>query len=64
MTDAEIASAIASTRFTVTRLMGELREQGLIDIYRNNYICLPPTNYPGKRKLNNIFYSQNTKIFK
>lgn len=42
MTHAEIASAIASTRVTVTRLMGELREQGLIDIYRNNYICLPP----------------------
>lgn len=42
MTHAEIATAIASTRVTVTRLMGELREQGLIDIYRNQYICLPP----------------------
>jgi hypothetical protein len=42
MTHAEIASAIASTRVTVTRLMGELREQGLIDMYRNQYICLPP----------------------
>ncbi len=50
MTDAEIASAIASSRFTVNRLMGELREQGLIDIYRNNYICLPPSNYPVYRK--------------
>ena len=42
MSDTEIARAIASTRFTVNRLMAELREQGLIDIYRHNYICLPP----------------------
>ena len=49
ITHAEIASAIASTRVTVTRLMGELREQGLIDMYRNQYICLPPTTDLGER---------------
>lgn len=44
ITHAEIASAIGSTRVTVTRLLGELREQGLIDIYKSNYFCLPPKN--------------------
>jgi CRP-like cAMP-binding protein len=44
ITHAEIASAIGSTRVTVTRLLGELREQGLIDMYKSNYFCLPPKN--------------------
>ncbi len=44
ITHAEIASAIGSTRVTVTRLLGELREQGLIDTYRSHYFCLPPKN--------------------
>ncbi len=44
ITHAEIASAIGSSRATVTRLLGELRKQGLIGIYKSNYFCLPPKN--------------------
>jgi len=41
LTHAQIGSAIGSTRVTVTRLMGKLREQGLIHIQNDNLICLP-----------------------
>ncbi|MGK7875333.1 MAG: Crp/Fnr family transcriptional regulator [Xenococcaceae cyanobacterium] len=43
LTHALLGSAIGATRVTVTRLMGELREQGLISIQGNNLICLPTT---------------------
>ncbi len=42
LTHAQIGSAIGSTRVTVTRLMGRLRQRGLIRIHGDNLICLPP----------------------
>lgn len=47
LTHAQIGSAIGSTRVTVTRLMGKLRQQGLISVERDNLICLPHNN-PGQ----------------
>lgn len=41
LTHAQIGSAIGSTRVTVTRLMGKLRQKGLIYIHGDNFICLP-----------------------
>ena len=41
LTHAQIGSAIGSTRVTVTRLMGRLRQQGAISIKGDNLICLP-----------------------
>ncbi len=41
LTHAQIGSAIGSTRVTVTRLMGKLRQKGLIRNYGDNLICLP-----------------------
>ncbi len=41
LTHAQIGSAIGSTRVTVTRLMGKLRQQGLIFTEGENLICLP-----------------------
>lgn len=41
LTHAQIGSAIGSTRVTVTRLMGKLKQKGLITIERDNLICLP-----------------------
>lgn len=40
LTHAQIGSAIGSTRVTVTRLMGRLRQQGILEIQRDNLICL------------------------
>jgi CRP-like cAMP-binding protein len=40
LTHAQIGSAIGSTRVTVTRLMGKLRQRGLIHIRGDNQICL------------------------
>ncbi|NEO26287.1 MAG: Crp/Fnr family transcriptional regulator, partial [Kamptonema sp. SIO4C4] len=40
LTHAQIGSAIGSTRVTVTRLMGRLRQQGAITIEGDNLICL------------------------
>jgi CRP-like cAMP-binding protein len=40
LTHAQIGSAIGSTRVTVTRLMGKLRQQGLISIGEDSTICL------------------------
>lgn len=40
LTHAQIGSAIGSTRVTVTRLMGKLRQQGKISILGDNKICL------------------------
>lgn len=41
LTHAQIGSAIGSTRVTVTRLMGKLRQRGLIHTQDDNLICLP-----------------------
>jgi len=41
LTHAQIGSAIGSTRVTVTRLMGKLRQKGLIRSYGDNFLCLP-----------------------
>ena len=41
LTHAQIGSAIGSTRVTVTRLMGKLRQRGLLITQEDNLICLP-----------------------
>ncbi|MGB3494925.1 MAG: Crp/Fnr family transcriptional regulator [Elainellaceae cyanobacterium] len=41
LTHAQIGSAIGSTRVTVTRLIGKLRQKGLITTYGDNLLCLP-----------------------
>ena len=41
LTHAQIGSAIGSTRVTVTRLMGKLRQGGMIQSYGENLICIP-----------------------
>jgi len=41
LTHAQIGSAIGSTRVTVTRLMGKLRQKGLIYTQDDNLLCLP-----------------------
>ncbi len=44
LTHAQIGSAIGSTRVTVTRLIGKLRQKGLITTYGDNLLCLPSAN--------------------
>jgi CRP-like cAMP-binding protein len=46
LTHSQIGSAIGSTRVTVTRLMGKLRQQGLIYTQGDNLICLPANAEP------------------
>ncbi len=41
LTHAQIGSAIGSTRVTVTRLMGKLKQKGLIHVQEDNMLCLP-----------------------
>ncbi len=41
LTHAQIGSAIGSTRVTVTRLMGKLRQRGLIRTQDDSLLCLP-----------------------
>ncbi|MCS6813948.1 MAG: Crp/Fnr family transcriptional regulator [Cyanobacteria bacterium] len=41
LTHAQIGSAIGSTRVTVTRLMGKLRQRGLIKTQGDGLICIP-----------------------
>jgi CRP-like cAMP-binding protein len=41
LTHAQIGSAIGSTRVTVTRLMGKLRQQQLIQTYKDGLIAIP-----------------------
>ncbi|NJL48062.1 MAG: Crp/Fnr family transcriptional regulator [Leptolyngbyaceae cyanobacterium SM2_5_2] len=41
LTHAQIGSAIGSTRVTVTRLMGKLRQRKLIHIHRDGLIAIP-----------------------
>lgn len=41
LTHAQIGSAIGSTRVTVTRLIGKLRQRGMIRSYGDNLLCLP-----------------------
>ncbi|PSP15653.1 MAG: replication/maintenance protein [Cyanobacteria bacterium QS_8_64_29] len=47
LTHAQIGSAIGSTRVTVTRLMGRLRQQGQIVIQGESTICLPALGQAG-----------------
>ncbi len=49
LTHAQIGSAIGSTRVTVTRLMGKLRQRGLIVIKDDNLICLPASAMLGRQ---------------
>lgn len=49
LTHAQIGSAIGSTRVTVTRLMGKLRQQGLIQNYGDGLLCLPSSSADQKR---------------
>lgn len=46
LTHAQIGSAIGSTRVTVTRLMGKLKQKGMILIVEDNLICLPHSPEP------------------
>lgn len=41
LTHSQIGSAIGSTRVTVTRLMGKLRQRGLIRTQGDNLLCIP-----------------------
>jgi len=41
LTHAQIGSAIGSTRVTVTRLMGKLRQRGLIRLYNDGLLAIP-----------------------
>lgn len=41
ITHAQLAGVIGATRVTVTRLMGQLRQRGIIACYRDNQICFP-----------------------
>lgn len=43
LTHAQIGSAIGSTRVTVTRLMGKLRQRHQIQIYKDGFIAIPST---------------------
>lgn len=44
LTHAQIGSAIGSTRVTVTRLMGKLRQKGMIKTQGDNLLCLPASS--------------------
>jgi Crp-like helix-turn-helix domain len=44
LTHHQLASAIGATRVTVTRLLGELRDQGRIKIASNNRIAIPDSH--------------------
>ncbi len=55
LTHAQIGSAIGSTRVTVTRLMGKLRQRGMIQTQGDNLICIPTDSVLTKeRGLNNV----------
>lgn len=41
LTHAQIGSAIGSTRVTVTRLMGKLRQKGLVKTLDDGLLCIP-----------------------
>jgi CRP-like cAMP-binding protein len=46
LTHAQIGSAIGSTRVTITRLMGKLRQRGMLQTYGDGLLCLaPPETY-------------------
>ncbi|KKI98416.1 Crp/Fnr family transcriptional regulator [Prochlorothrix hollandica] len=46
VTQTQIAGAIGATRVTVTRLMGQLRHEGLIAFRGDNQICFPFNQRP------------------
>jgi CRP-like cAMP-binding protein len=49
LTHAQIGSAIGSTRVTVTRLIGKLRQRGLIGTQGDNLIYIPSTSVEAKK---------------
>jgi CRP-like cAMP-binding protein len=51
LTHAQIGSAIGSTRVTVTRLMGKLRQKGLIKTQGDNLLCLPAESIESRRNV-------------
>jgi CRP-like cAMP-binding protein len=51
LTHAQIGSAIGSTRVTVTRLMGKLRQRRLIHIYKDGLIAIPADQTPTRDAL-------------
>jgi CRP-like cAMP-binding protein len=54
LTHAQIGNVIGATRVTITRLMGRLREQGLICGYGDNQICIPFSQLPATEGNNPI----------
>lgn len=48
LTHAQIASAIGTTRVNVTRLMGKLRQKGMIEVDKNNQIFWKINNFETK----------------
>jgi CRP-like cAMP-binding protein len=49
LTHQHLANAIGTTRVTVTRLLGQLREEGWLNIDRDHHIVMPPlTHSPNK----------------
>lgn len=51
LTHAQIGSAIGSTRVTVTRLMGKLRQRGLITTYNDGFLAIPMSSSSPKSTL-------------
>lgn len=60
LTHAQIGSAIGSTRVTVTRLMGKLRQKGLIQTQGDNLLCLPASVIEKRRSANAAAQSEAT----
>ena len=54
LTHSQIGSAIGSTRVTVTRLMGKLRQQGLVSIQQDNLICMSVANNSSSKDIKSI----------
>jgi CRP-like cAMP-binding protein len=52
LTHAQIGSAIGSTRVTVTRLMGKLRQRGLIQIYGDSFLAIPAPHLTASKEAN------------
>jgi len=46
LTHQHLANAIGTTRVTVTRLLGQLREEGWLNIDRDHHIVIPPHTNP------------------
>ncbi len=46
LTHQQIANALGTTRVTVTRMLGELREQGLVTVDQGRFLCLTKALIP------------------